>query len=300
MVLNISVVVPTLNEEQNITELFRCLEGQLVEGDEVIVVDGGSDDSTRDIAKDAGARVLLAEDSSIGVARGIGTDYASNEIVASMDADSLPPDGWIERVRKQFEEDDDLVVLWGVVEDKDGMPLRSLTRRVSTIFRGASGNNTAFRKSAYEELEKGYPDISFLEDVVIIDRLSSMGKARHDRGLKMRMNMDRFRYQTVPVAMVSLASIGGSRLIDNRLSRVLKGFGLGAIGTEAMYERATGTPLDHDEVGAGIASAGSNMGGSKGDVALGIGSGVIAHHVMTEGFSPLKSTLAMNTDEEAV
>lgn len=300
MVLNISVVVPTLNEEQNLPELFRCLEGQLMESDEIIIVDGGSDDSTRDIAKDAGARVLLAEGSSIGVARGIGTDYASNEIVASMDADSLPPDGWVGRVRKQFEMDDDLVVLWGVVEDKDGMPLRNLTGKVSTVFRGASGNNTAFRKSAYEELEKGYPDISFLEDVVIIDRLSSMGKARHDRGLKMKMNMDRFRYQTIPVAAISLASLGSSRLFDNRLSKVLKGFGLGAIGTEAMYERASGTPLDHDEIGAGIASMGSNMEGTRGDVALGLGSGVIVHHVMTEGFSPLESRLARNTDEEAV
>ncbi|HIH26704.1 MAG TPA: glycosyltransferase, partial [Methanoregulaceae archaeon] len=48
----ISVVVPAYNEEQNIRACLESLERQTVSRDqyEVIVVDGGSKDRTREIA----------------------------------------------------------------------------------------------------------------------------------------------------------------------------------------------------------------------------------------------------------
>ena len=54
--INLSVVVITLNEEKN---LARCLAAAKVIADDILVVDSGSTDATVAIAESFGARVLV-------------------------------------------------------------------------------------------------------------------------------------------------------------------------------------------------------------------------------------------------
>lgn len=63
--LSISLCIPTLNEEDTIGEVVGCLKAALLDRapllDEVAVVDSGSSDRTREVARAAGADVYLAE-----------------------------------------------------------------------------------------------------------------------------------------------------------------------------------------------------------------------------------------------
>lgn len=76
--LTVSLCIPTLNEEDTIGEVLRCLKHHLVDEvalvDELAVVDSGSTDRTREIARAAGADVYLAADilPECGPARGKG------------------------------------------------------------------------------------------------------------------------------------------------------------------------------------------------------------------------------------
>ena len=58
---SISVVVPTLNEEDNIAHTVTVLDQVRQEDliDEILVVDSGSTDRTRELAINAGAEVLV-------------------------------------------------------------------------------------------------------------------------------------------------------------------------------------------------------------------------------------------------
>ena len=55
----ISVVIPTLNEEENIASLLKGIKGKLTGYDyEIIIVDGHSEDNTVKIAKKYGAKII--------------------------------------------------------------------------------------------------------------------------------------------------------------------------------------------------------------------------------------------------
>src|SRR6266511_1555711 len=59
-VTKVSVVIPTLNEAHSIGATLDAIS-QLSRRVEVIVVDGGSDDDTREIARAHGAKVIASE-----------------------------------------------------------------------------------------------------------------------------------------------------------------------------------------------------------------------------------------------
>ncbi|NLC35360.1 MAG: glycosyltransferase family 2 protein [Alcaligenaceae bacterium] len=79
-----SVIIITLNETAHIAE---CLDS-VAFADEIIVVDSGSTDDTRDIAQGKGAKVVLTEDwPGFGPQKNRALDLASCEWVLSIDAD---------------------------------------------------------------------------------------------------------------------------------------------------------------------------------------------------------------------
>lgn len=80
-----SVVIPTLNEEANIGEVLKELPMEFVS--EVIVVDGGSQDRTPQIAAAGGAKVLLERRPGYGRACAAGAAHAAGDIVVFMDGD---------------------------------------------------------------------------------------------------------------------------------------------------------------------------------------------------------------------
>jgi glycosyltransferase involved in cell wall biosynthesis len=81
--MKISVVIPTLNEEGNISKVLESLKEYV---DEIIVVDGHSKDKTVEIAKNKGC-ILLYDDRGKGSALVKGMRNATGDIVIIMDAD---------------------------------------------------------------------------------------------------------------------------------------------------------------------------------------------------------------------
>lgn len=99
----VSVVIPCRNDGVLLAQCLAALGRQTVLPDEIIVVDGYSTDATVAIAAAAGALVVHPTLPGIFPATATGFDVARSEIIARFDADSVPPDDWIERVKQLFE-----------------------------------------------------------------------------------------------------------------------------------------------------------------------------------------------------
>jgi glycosyltransferase involved in cell wall biosynthesis len=82
--MKVSVIIPTLNEEELIAKTLGPLRGY-----EVIVVDGGSRDRTVSLAKQLGARVVVAEGLNIPESRNLGSSLASGDLLIQLDADTF-------------------------------------------------------------------------------------------------------------------------------------------------------------------------------------------------------------------
>ena len=84
-VKKISVVVCTLNEEKRLEDCLKNILSNVHE--ELIVVDGGSQDRTVEIARRYGARVIESSNSNLTRDRQVGIDSASYAYIAMIDAD---------------------------------------------------------------------------------------------------------------------------------------------------------------------------------------------------------------------
>lgn len=89
----LSVIIPTLNAAGSIE---RCIE-RVSGADEIIVVDGGSSDDTRALAKRSGAHVL-ASDPGRGTQLRAGAEAARKGWLLFLHADTLLGTGWRESI----------------------------------------------------------------------------------------------------------------------------------------------------------------------------------------------------------
>ena len=84
----ISVIIPAFNEEKTIGECLKSLKNQSYKQIEIIVVDDGSSDSTRNLVKDFPNITLLAQShKGPGQARNLGVVKSKGDILVFVDAD---------------------------------------------------------------------------------------------------------------------------------------------------------------------------------------------------------------------
>lgn len=88
----LSVIIPTLNEAENLPATLAAARLALGPDDEIIVADGGSGDATRDVAERAAARVIVSSRGR-GTQMNAGANIARGDTLLFLHADTLlPPD----------------------------------------------------------------------------------------------------------------------------------------------------------------------------------------------------------------
>ncbi|HSW98193.1 MAG TPA: glycosyltransferase family A protein [Candidatus Saccharimonadales bacterium] len=104
--MKVSVIIPVYNEEAYIHACLESVINQKEPADEIIVVDNNSIDNTPTIAK-AFPEVKIVKEAKQGMipARNKGFNSAKYEIIAKIDADTRVSPDWIQRIKKNFQDE---------------------------------------------------------------------------------------------------------------------------------------------------------------------------------------------------
>lgn len=150
-----------------------------IESYEIIVVDGGSDDGTIEIAEVYADKVIVQTHPGIGGARRDGAEVASGQIIAFTDADTAFPRGWLDVISQNLERHE---ACTGPVMFQDRDLRTEILRAVRSSYKLLKafnfcymiGSNMAMRRETYRRTG-GHRDISLLDDYDLSVKLFKIG-----------------------------------------------------------------------------------------------------------------------------
>jgi len=176
---NLSIIVPALNEAYSIGATLSAV-AQLSGSVEVLVVDGGSDDNTREIASAGGAKVIGSERGR-GVQLQTGAGEALGDVLWFLHADTIVPGDSAERILESLS---DPAVVGGNFEVQfsgSGRAASFMTWLYPQLRRlGLCYGDSAFfvRREAYSSVG-GFKAFPIFEDLDLLRELKRIGKFVH-------------------------------------------------------------------------------------------------------------------------
>jgi glycosyltransferase involved in cell wall biosynthesis len=197
----LSVVIPVKDDAAALAACLRTVEAQRREPDEVIVVDNGSSDGSREVAAVWGARLLDEPARGVGAAAATGYDAATGDLIARIDADTLLGPGWTSRALRDFAALPGLAAVTGpavftgvppgtgalLARGYLGIYFRGIGRRLG--FPPLFGSNLVMRRTAWEAVsgEVHRYDVDTHDDLDVSIHLGLTGhRLAVDRGLTVR------------------------------------------------------------------------------------------------------------------
>jgi len=208
--MKITVIIPAYNEEHYIGDTLRSVLKQNYLDIEIIVVDNGSTDRTKEKVKEFPS-VLLLEETKRGVqhARERGRKEALGEIIANLDADCLPAPDWINNALSHFN-NPSVVAVSGPYDYHDATKMfrigssfvqrfcfNVLHRTAYRLFgRGvfAMGGNIFIQAWALKKIDGYDTSIAFYgDDTDTANRLLSVGRVLYRNDVTVQSSARRFK-----------------------------------------------------------------------------------------------------------
>jgi glycosyltransferase involved in cell wall biosynthesis len=107
----ISVIIPTKNEEESLPLLLKSIVSQTYSNIEVIVADCMSSDTTEQIARKFGAKVVKIPVDSVGHASSSAAKQSSGSIIIRCDADTIFLPEFMENIVRTFQSNNNIDVI---------------------------------------------------------------------------------------------------------------------------------------------------------------------------------------------
>ncbi len=214
--LKISVVIPTLNEAENILKTIDSVRQQ-DQAAEIIVVDGGSTDGTPEIARPS-ARVI-GSPRGRAVQMNAGARLASGDVLLFLHGDSRLAPGALAQLRKTLDNPPGTGRIVGgsftLVFNVDNFWLRfyAFCSTIDWLCFRYGDQGIFVRRTIFEQM-RGYAEIPLMEDIDLMRRLLHYGRRVLIRHYPVTTSARRFvehgivRQEALNVALVAAWFLG--------------------------------------------------------------------------------------------
>jgi glycosyltransferase involved in cell wall biosynthesis len=189
--IKVSIIIPALNAEKHLPSCLESIKAlNFPEQDfEIILVDNGSTDRTREIAASYNAIIIENHTKNVSGLRNLGADKASGDILAFVDSDCIVSRNWLFEAARYFASMD--VALWGappgVPENsswvqKTWFIVRKKEKQIQTVD-WLESMNLFVRKDLFKKIGGFDETLITCEDVDFSYRAEKFGKIISDSSL---------------------------------------------------------------------------------------------------------------------
>jgi hypothetical protein len=224
-VRSLAIVVPTLNESGMLPKCLRSVARMSPPPNELIVVDGGSTDGTREMAARSGATVIWSEPSRGGqIDAGVSAARADVVLVLHADSKVLPDTGSriFAALNTRPESAGGAI---GQLFDRDapGLCVIECLNEIRAVLLGLSfGDQGQFFRRGAIMAGGGFPNLPLMEDVELSLRLRTAGPTLYlggglvcsDRRWRQENWLNRFLTVMAMTAIYRLQRRNGARITD--------------------------------------------------------------------------------------
>lgn len=176
--LKISVIIPTLNEQQTIA---AAIDSATRSGaDEIIVVDGGSSDQTTQRAARTAVVVVKSSRAGRAAQQNMGAQRASGDVLLFLHADCRLSANSVAELRDRLSLTPQIIA--GCFRQRIDQPgLRYRVLEAGNLWRArllkwAYGDQGIFVRTSVFRQHNGFPNVCFLEDLLMMKQLRHSGR----------------------------------------------------------------------------------------------------------------------------
>ena len=176
MPVSISVIIPTLNEEQSLAsavDSVRSQSGHHAADVEIIVSDGGSQDQTLALADQLGCRTVRAARGR-ALQMNAGAQLAAGDVLLFLHADCRLPDDFALLIEQALQQPHTGFGAFAHRIDSPRRPFRlieSFDNLRARWLQRPYGDQPLFVRRELFEQSGGFPEVELLEDLLILKRL---------------------------------------------------------------------------------------------------------------------------------
>jgi len=177
--MNVSVITPAFNAEKTIGKTLNSLLSQSVVPKEIIVVNDGSTDKTKEIVEGIAVnnnsiKLFSRKNQGISASRNFGAGKAKEEVIAFLDSDVIVETQWLEKLLNGLQEN--VFAVCGKYSIESDGSLASDFFSFSISSSSFQGYNIALRKKDFLE-SKGFNEkMKYCEDPEFFLRAFTSGK----------------------------------------------------------------------------------------------------------------------------
>lgn len=179
--MKISIIIPTLNEENFLPKLLESIKTQTFKPFEVIVIDAGSTDKTVEIAKKYNTKVINSSP-PVGNQRNIAGQNAKGELLIYLDADTLLDKNFIKRIKTKFKKNQIDIACPIYSPETKKLSIKLFFTFLNSIFfltqgflPSGAGMCIIVRKSFFDECG-GFDKSAKFDDILFIRKAAKKGK----------------------------------------------------------------------------------------------------------------------------
>lgn len=175
--MKISIIIPVLNEEINLSRISGHLQSIRQQGHEIIIVDGGSVDNTLAISYEVTDKVIVSK-AGRALQMNSGASVASGDVLLFLHADTLLPTNAVQIISDSFQRKN----YWGRFDVRLSSSkyvyrlIERLMNLRSCLTSIATGDQAIFVEKNLFNRVGSYPEIALMEDVEISRQLKKISK----------------------------------------------------------------------------------------------------------------------------